>query len=53
MSDILSLREHNLHKVRVYEWTGSALARFDVRIPADPGPAASTPGTPAAPARSR
>lgn len=34
------VRARNLHKVRVYEWTGSALARFDVRIPADPGPAA-------------
>src|SRR5690606_30466008 len=33
------LRRSGLHKVRVYEWRGRALARFDVRIPADGDPA--------------
>ena len=35
------VRRRNLHQVRVYEWTGSARAQFEVDIPADPGPAAA------------
>lgn len=29
------LRRRGLHQVRVYEWNGNALARFDVAVPAD------------------
>ncbi|KGM57143.1 hypothetical protein N799_14215 [Lysobacter arseniciresistens ZS79] len=34
------VRRRNLHQVRVYEWDATAMARFEVEIPADPGPAA-------------
>jgi inner membrane protein len=35
------LRRRGLHEVRVYEWAGTATARFEVDIPADPGPEAA------------
>src|SRR5690606_2898954 len=40
-------RRRGLHEVRVYEWLGTAQARFDVRIPDDaPGGAARSIGEP-------
>lgn len=39
-------RRRGLHKVRVYQWDGSASARFDVRLPDDDGSTRRSIGRP-------
>lgn len=39
-------RRRGLHRVRVYEWSGTATAGFDVRIPADGGASRRAVGRP-------